>query len=292
MLYVGPNRLLRLAFPGVVPTGEGADAPTVSATLAGIDGIGTPPFFITGERDTDLVLLDFAFYGFTLETGTPPTLVPGKENLVAVQFPPQAMAEGVYQWIDANPIPFPPPPPPILSPPILGVDPPPILSDVSGPSRLCFSVPPGHGIPLPTMTVSDLIDWRHWSLVVPPVAQVPIPPRSSPIEPDEFQTAIEFPYALFLAPTTYASGPHAFTTGFAGRRQPLVSPAGVVDLWSASLVGSQPGSPSYVPKITAVWAVDYVPNIVTSSVLDGPDSTGGVPSDTPETNINYTIRIG
>jgi hypothetical protein len=237
----------------------------------------SPDLVISAERGADLVLLDFLFYGFELAPGNPPAITPtSTDNVLVVQFPPQAIAEGVYTW-QSNDLP---------------VDPPPILSDVSGPSRLCFSLAPGQAIPLPTMTVADLLDWSGWNLLVPAVAQVhgpnlvldrPGPPPPAPTPPTELETAIEFPYALFLAPTVYASGDpeFGFSTGFTSRATPLVSPAGVVDLWSASLTGSANQNPleaprSYVPAVSAVWARDY-----------DATSAAAVPSATPEQNINY-----
>jgi hypothetical protein len=231
-----------------------------------------PDLVISAERGDDLVLLDFLFYGFELAPGNPPAIIPtSTDNVIVVQFPPQAIAEGVYKWNSNN----------------LPVDPPPILSDLSGTSRLCFSLPSGQAIPLPTMTAADLLDWSGWNLLVPAVAQVHGPsllldrrgpPPPVPTAPGDLETAIEFPYALFLAPTVYASGnPEAgFSTGFTSRATPLVSPAGVVDLWSASLTGSPnqislEAPSSYVPSVSAVWARDY-------------DATL---SATPETNINY-----
>ena len=231
-----------------------------------------PDLVISAERGDDLVLLDFLFYGFKLAPGNPPAITPtSTENVLVIQFPPQAIAEGVYSWASGD----------------LPVDPPPILSDLSGPSRLCFNLPAGRAISLPTMTVADLLDWSGWNLLVPAVAKVHGPslllerrgpPPPVPAAPGDLETAIEFPYALFLAPTVYASGnpEYGFSTGFASRATPLVSPAGVVDLWSASLTGSPNHVPleaqgSYVPSVSAVWARDY------DAAL----------SATPETNINY-----
>jgi hypothetical protein len=231
-----------------------------------------PDLVISAERGDDLVLLDFLFYGFELAPGNPPAITPtSTDNVLVVQFPPQAIAEGVYQWNSSD----------------LAVDPPPILSDLSGPSRLCFNIPLSQAIPLPTMTVADLLNWSAWSLLVPAVAQVHGPslvldrrgtPPPVPTAPGDLETAIEFPYALFIAPTVYASGnpEFGFSTGFTSRATPLVSPTGVVDLWSASLTGSPDQIPleapsSYVPSVSAVWARDY-------------DATL---SATPETNINY-----
>jgi hypothetical protein len=286
-VYFRPNRLFRQAFPQAGPDAV-VGRTTTPVTVTVPFNPNQPEITISVERDTDLVLLDFAFYSCQVQVGSSPAIVPiGKGGTIVVQFPPQAIAEGVYPWM------------PSVVP--LEVDPPPILSDLSGPSRLVFSLPLGASIPLPTMTVADLLDWSGWALLVPPVAQVHGPTRliinpegepetpatttgpPLPTEPTEFETAIEFPYALFLAPTVYASGLplDGFTTAFATRTAPLVSSAGVVDLWSASLVGSRvaplEGEAAYVPNVSAVWADDY-----------GPPRSGPPPANaTPETNISY-----
>jgi hypothetical protein len=277
LLYVRPNRLSRIAFPEGLPTVDGV--PTLDTSLIDTEVSEAPDIVITAERDTDLVLLDFAFYGFTIEPGTPPTIVStNPDNVVVVQFPPQAIAEGVYTWNFTTPY--------SLTSPGLPVDPPPILSDVSGPSQLCFNLSPSQTIPLPTMTVADLVDWSTWSLLVPANAQVPVVESNPPSQPGVFETAIEFPYALYLAPTVDVSGSGAFTTGFLSRSSPLVSPAGVIDLWSTSLVGTSSTSDDdglpFVPQVSAVWTPDYV---------NTTDPVPVSPSATPETTINY-VSIG
>jgi hypothetical protein len=292
-MYFRPNRLARLAFPDATPDGASPDAEPVGRGTVPVTSRrnpGAPDITISVERDTDLVLLDFAFYDCEVQVGPPAAIVPTTSSgTIVVQFPPQAVAEGAYPWPAAPAAPLP-------------VDPPPILSDLSGPSRLVFSLPSGSSIPLPTMTVADLLDWSGWALVVPPVAQVNGPTKlishaeagldqppaggtgfPLPTEPTEMETAIEFPYALFLAPVVYASGLpiDGFSTGFAARTAPLVSAAGVVDLWSASLVGSRvdPVSVEYVPAVSAVWADDYSP----SPFVAGPANA------TPETDIDYSL---
>ena len=281
--YIRPGRLAKIALPR-----SGARLVNDTSPATGtnpVTGELVPDLVISAEREADLVLLDFAFFGFELKPGTPPAIAPTNSgNVVLVQFAPQAVGEGIYFW-DGDDLP---------------VDPPPVLSDLSGPSRLCFNLTMSQTIPLPTMTVADLLDWTGWSLVVPPVAQVNGPtsilgdsasggPIPVPAAPGALETAIEFPYALFLAPAVYVSGEplDGFTTGFASRSEPLVSPAGVVDLWSTSLVGSKAlslldqNAPPYVPPVSAVWSVDYDPLIVSS----GPPIT--VPDDTPEQYIEY-----
>jgi hypothetical protein len=289
--YVKPNRLMNIAFPpqhAILADDTNPTNPVNPIVPIGGNG-ANPDIVISAERDSDLVLLDFEFFGFRVLPGTPPTIAPTTtENVVIVQFPPQAVGESVYPW-SGNTLP---------------VDPPPILSDLSGPSRLCFRLPLTGSIPLPTMTVSDLLDWSGWGLLVPPVAQVGsslvlgesgAPTVALPAQPTEFETAIEFPYALFLAPTVDESTSvldlDRFTTEFVSRSDPLVSPAGVVDLWSTSLSGSEerrsiiigPTEPTapYVPQVAAVWAADYQPSA----------ALAGAPNDTPENVIEYDLVI-
>lgn len=279
LAYVMPVRLLSGA-PGAIPA-----ILTDDVTLGG--GV-LPDIAISAERDIDLLLLDFEFYGFEVTPGTPPAITPtSAENVVIVRFPPQAIGEAVYLWQGDD----------------LPVDPPPILSDVSGPSRLCFQLPQDGGIPLPTMSIDDLLDWADWTLLVPATAKVQGPslfpgtssPPPAPAPPGQYETAIEFPYALLLSPTVYINNSDVisgFTTTFTSRRTPLVSsgPTPVSDLWSASLGGTSlgvlpqpfPGAPPptpYVPQIAAVWAVDYG------------NSFFPIPSDTPEDHINYQGKL-
>ena len=159
-MYFRPNRLLRAAFPDQelpdAVVGRGT-SPVSPVTLPHNPNV--PDITISVERGSDLVLLDFAFYSCEVQVGSTPAIVPTASGAaIVVQFPPQAMAEGVYPWSASSVA--------------LEVDPPPILSDLSGPSRLVFSLPLGESIPLPTMTVADLLDWSGWKLLVPAVAQV------------------------------------------------------------------------------------------------------------------------
>jgi hypothetical protein len=226
-----------------------------------------PDFSIAAERDTDLLLLDFEFYGFAIETvKSVPTLVPTitgtgtgvvKSNLIIVRLPPQAIGEAVYPVSPSNnTLPVAP----------LLVDPPPIVSAVAGPSRLCFTLHKGQSIPLPTMTVADLLDWSEWTLVVPPVAQISPPPVGAahpvPTFPGPFETSIEFPYALFIAPVVWVSGNVilSFSTFFDVRAQPLLNGA-ITDLWTANLArsgGLLRGGPIPAPSVSAVFASDFV----------------------------------
>jgi len=257
----------------------------------------TADFTITAERDSDLVLLDFEFYGFGLrDLKGVATLVPTapaasgtagpKSNLVVVTLPPQCIGEAAYpvdvhsqsaqSYGSTAPLP---------------VDAPPVVSAVGGPSRLVFTLPDGVDVPLPNMSAEDLLDWSNWVLLVPPAAQVNPPGRPNgsglgskgyplPDVPGDFETAIEFPYALFIAPIVYVSGAgglnlpkitedlraryplsDSYATYFTTRTKPLYN-GKVADLWTATLgrtdsaAGNLAGLPAPAPQVAAVWASD------------------------------------
>ena len=128
------------------------------------------------ERPDYLLQLDITFTGFraTVIDNELRDLTPGPGSFITVQFPPQAIAEAAYSY-DWDPWP---------------VDPPPVLSVMSGPSRLVFVTPAPVVFSHP-MTVADLLDWSQWTLLVPDLrAGAPLADR----------TCIEYPYALYLSP--------------------------------------------------------------------------------------------
>ncbi|MDQ4132890.1 MAG: hypothetical protein M3179_06690 [Actinomycetota bacterium] len=209
-------------------------------------------FLIHAERDVDLVLLDFEFIGFDLQPGNPPRIVP-KPNFrprIIVRFPPQAIGEAVYHDTKDGK---------------LCVDPAPILSDVSDRSQLVFGLPADDSIPLPTMSVADLLDWSTWRLEVTFVAQDEHIKRSDPFfrpvpsKPNWSDTQIECPYALILSPTDGA----VFDT----RLEP--TPGAIHECWTAVLNDSD-------RRVVATWSHDY------------PDSAKDA---TPYTNIAYFASV-
>jgi hypothetical protein len=269
-------------------------------------------FTFSVEREADLALVDMTFHNFLLNhgPGEVTSLVPaGSSNVIIVQLPPQAIGEAIYHYAaDGHEPPW-------------YVDPPPVMSAVSGPSRLCFTLDTGQQVDFPTMTAADLLDWSSWTLLVPAVAQVneggfeafsePFdrtaanparlpdakPDSSHPAKPGEFVTSIEYPYALFLAPTVDTGrGLFGFTTKFNGRTEPLVgehqagsSTTGISDLWTTALEVSTydrdrlefefrggeyspPQPPPRKPEVAAIYARDY---------------EGGEDSATGWTSINY-----
>lgn len=215
-----------------------------------------PDLVAVVERDTDLVLLDFAFYGFKLSTATKPRYIEaGADNLILVQFPPQAIGEAAY-WNATTSGPLP-------------ADPAPALSVLSGPSRLSFSIPGGEKIPFPTMTAADLLDWGQWTLNVPTGALTDSH-IDFPEEPNGFETWVECPYGLILSPVV---NPTSETTRrytqMLSRVEPLTTST-VTDCWSTMLTGP-------LQEIAAVWATDY----------DGPPDEGTAAATSPKMYIKY-----
>jgi hypothetical protein len=237
----------------------------------------SPVLSLTAERDSDLFLADFTFYGFTVnKIDRPTSLVATAEQTsdnwigVVVQLPPQAIGEGDYFYDTTETIPF---------------DPTPVLSQVSGPTRLAFTFTTGDRIPLPTMTVADLMDWSGWDLNVPAGAEAGSGDESTPTSsPTSIQTSIECPLALILAPVV-DDEPRItldqFSTQFENRTQPFTSSSEVTECWQTSLTSTQTiitktgrTTSRINPEIAVVWATDY--------------GTTGL-GNTPWTNILYQV---
>lgn len=217
-----------------------------------------PVLTLSAERDTDLFLADFSFHGFTVDkTSNPTSLVATTKQTsdnwigVVVQLPPQAIGEADYDYPSTADFPF---------------DPTPVLSQVAGPSRLAFTFTTGDTIPLPTMSVADLIDWSGWHLNVQSTAS-----QGSgdvfPVKPTSIQTAIESTLALYLAPVVDGESEiilNRFTTQFENRAAPFVSSQQVTECWTSTLASTEiefdiggPTSFAIVPSVAAVWADDY-----------------------------------
>ena len=203
-----------------------------------------PDLTISVERDVDLLLLDFLFYGFVVDTSSRIHALRATKagSAVVVRFPPQATAEAAY--LD-----------PPTGPTGLATDPSPVLSGLSGSSQLAFSFDAGDTIPLTTGTAKDLLDWSGWTLAVPPVAQSAAHAVSPPVphQPTQFETAIEFPYALYLAPSVHPSS----TTTFVNRIKPATSATGTCDVFTSTLSTSRLGI-ELESTVSAVWARDIV----------------------------------
>ncbi|MGO9560883.1 MAG: hypothetical protein ACLPQS_01260 [Acidimicrobiales bacterium] len=228
-------------------------------------GPGGPSFVFSVVRPSDLVLLDFSFYGFEREViSDVTTLVPtSTSNVIVVQFPPQAIGEAVYTYHGGSK---------------WYVDPPPVLSALSGPSWLCFTVAEADNVPFPTMTAADLLDWSDWTMLMPAQAGVSDATRAErghdeprTTAPNPKLTAIEYPYALYLAPTIYTGHTRGdeFVTTFVPRAEQLVSsetflntngtsePAvDVVDIFTAALLQQTSGGETLTAEMVAFDTTD------------------------------------
>jgi hypothetical protein len=242
-----------------------------------------PKVHFTLERPEDMVLLDITFCGFTLIKGTKyPSLKATTAKTISnwigviVQFPPQHIGEGDY----AEPQPQKPIPEPLL------FDPTPVVSQMAGPSRLCFTMKTGDTIPLPTGNVSDLLDWSGWNLSVPRGATSGSGIQN-PLVPAVYETAIEAPILLYLSPVVYPGTnitKGIVSTKFVSRNKPFTQPkTNVTELWTANLVstysvltGKGLQVSSLTPSIAAPWCIDY---------------NTASPGQTPESYIIYDMYV-
>ena len=212
------------------------------AANAGGEIVETRSYSFSVERVTDLVQLDVNLHDFipTPKIGALRSLAPGPGSFISVQFPPQAIGEAAYGYSTGD----------------WYVDPPPVLSVLAGPSRLCFTTSDPIEFSSP-MSVTDLLDWSNWTLLVPAVKAGP---------PAADATFIEYPYAALslsgaraarggegIAPRHHRAA-QTFST-FAGRTRPLVSSLDATDCWTAEFrqtaLGEEKGRQ---PSMAAVWA--------------------------------------
>jgi hypothetical protein len=140
---------------------------------------------LTIVRPEDLLVLDFELVNLRL-LADGSALVredPASEAFVVVHFPPQALAEPVWDLGVETPLP------------------PPVRTVLAGPSRLVFRVPPEAHVPL---TVAGLLAWESWEPVLAPTALPrPTPPDPAippPALPGPLETALELPWRLVLSP--------------------------------------------------------------------------------------------
>ena len=124
-------------------------------------------------RPDDLLALDFECINLRVKAGSPPKLVRQNASApayIVVHFPPQHIAEQAFfeTTPDFKPDPTAAPEPTTAETPT----PPPVLSRISGPTRLAFFVPSDvDEIPL---TLESLLSWE---LFEPSLVAVALPPR-------------------------------------------------------------------------------------------------------------------
>jgi hypothetical protein len=241
-------------------------------------------------RADDLLALDFECINLVARPGAPPKLV--RENASApaylvVHFPPQSIAEQAFfeTTPDYKPDPKSPPEPTTAETPKT----PPVLSRISGPTRLAFLIPSDvKEIPL---TLESLLSWEMYEPSLVPVALPPKLPQQVSREPRPaafalplaksgqnlyqmriskvpaqlnlnilklappagHQTAVEMPYRLILSPHALNVWRHSLQA---------VTRNGRTELWHTSLGALNPdGTVSETDHpylaVRAVWARDF-----------------------------------
>ena len=145
-------------------------------------------------RPDDLLVLDV--YLTNLRPSADGTALeridPDQSARLAVELPPQHVAERAYFQFNSYAEP---------------VDPPPVETLASGPSRLVFTIP--DAVATVPLTIAGLLDWSRLS---PSLAAGALPPGTdtgpAPAPPGDNDTFIEFPYRLLLSPVGAAQWWH------------------------------------------------------------------------------------
>ncbi|MEW9873097.1 hypothetical protein [Arthrobacter sp. HS15c] len=171
-----------------------------------------PPVDVRLLRTHDLIDLRLEAPGCTIEpTDGGAELVAGADASLVVHFPPQHVAEEVWQAGA-------PPPPPAQPPRPSG-------HLAAGPSRLVYEVPEGARIPYTMEKVLEAL--RSLTLRVSPNATPAGEAGYRGIhKPGDLETAIEAPYRLIVSPSRLGAFRHSTT--------PL-GPAGRTELWRTHL---------------------------------------------------------
>lgn len=160
-----------------------------------------------------------------------------KPAYLVLHLPPQSIAEQAIKDIDGP----------------LGKEwYPPLMARMSGPSRLVFELPKeAEPIPLNREALFDSL--RFAMKLVPPVR-----PKGKIKAPTRMETAIEFPYRLFISPDEDGNGGQGNNAWNWKRSLPAEGREGWESLWTLSYESSY-FDPLFhePPKIRAVWSPDF-----------------------------------
>jgi len=202
-----------------------------------------PDFSASVLRADDLLVLAFDFFNLKLDSpaGQPPRLVrvtPGQPSSIVVTFPPQHIAEQLFDENDQGQL--------------GGLVAPPVPSRLGGPTRLAFEVPAAvESLPF---TLESLVNWGQLTPAVAanalPDPPPPLPDPPGPAQPGPTTTAIELPYRLVLSPDASARWAHSTTA--------VVHDA-IAELWHTRLGTADATGQvdeSVLPTLRAIWAVD------------------------------------
>jgi hypothetical protein len=190
---------------------------------------GGPDFTASVTRPDDLLVLSFEGYNLTLDTtGGAARLVritPGGPAFIAVQLPPQHVAEQAD-----------------------GTSPPAAM--MAAPTRLVFRL--ADDADHLEFTLRGLLDWAHLVPSVAANALAAAPTDGSvvvPRLPAPTETAIELPYRLLLSPDATGGWSHSADA---------VTRGAVTELWQTRLGVRQPDGTdeTQLPVLRAVWSRD------------------------------------
>jgi hypothetical protein len=242
-------RLSRREFLGVTAGVSGALL--LSDPVAAIEiGAELPTYRFRVRRDRDLLSLEFSFVNF--ERVGPQLRARGSgRSLVIVRFPPQNLAEALFDFpptdsaYEVAPL---PPPRGTMSD---NSPEPPIRSYLSGPSWLVFIVPDGLRLPLEvtgderhgrrSVVDSWLRTMADWKVRVPRGASTT---PSVPAMPRGDETCLEIPFRLFIAPT---SNETRWLTSSERLGDLGAHSVNTRELWHAALLSRKPLVPAQLP---------------------------------------------
>lgn len=199
----------------------------------------------TVHRRDDLLYLRFRFINLSVVKGT--TKIPQLRRInaespayIVVLFQPQSIAEEAF-FEDSSP---PPPPPP------------PVRARIAGDSRLVFRLP--DEVSSIDYTLESLLSWTQLEPSLAPNALPPTPtpadlsPRPRPKPLLFTETAIEFPFRIFLSPNR--------TAGWAHEIVPFTH-EGRTELWHTRLGVLVDGEVDELEestrKLRAIWSHDF-----------------------------------
>jgi hypothetical protein len=210
-------------------------------------GPDLPSYHVRVRRDVDLLSLELTFKNFAERPDELVALGAG-QSLVIVRFPPQNLAEAVFNRRPPNeefefaPLLIPGADEPYYSPV------PPVQTYLSGPSWLVFMVPDGMRIPLQRPSVDapcSIVDcWLRmmsdWKIRVPVNAVTP----GTPAMPRYDETCLEIPFRLFIAPTSSETRWLTSSERLWGFDP---EPGDTRELWHAAILSRKPLTPAQLP---------------------------------------------
>ena len=245
----------------------------VASDQAAADVLGAelPTHRIRIRRARDFLNLDLSFVNFDVR-GNELYAVGGGRSLIIVRFPPQNLAEAIFDKQPPKPgaenaFENAPLPLPIVGQSVNSPIPP-IRAFLSGPSQIVFMVPDGMRLPFrddpkKSRSVGSFVDrWlrcmSEWKIRVPRSAQQPTLPVSFPKADESF---FEIPFRLFIAPTSSETRWQTSSDRMFGIDPPT---SRIQVLWHAELLSNLRLTPAQLPP-------DIDPSILPPELLPPTD---------------------